>query len=240
MPDDGLGDRYAVAGFFLPDATGLFQTAMAATVLPARDDIKAAQFLPSSRSVAFTKGSWTAAGGYPEWLDYCEYLLFDFAINALCNRETSAFVWAPDAVVYFKPRGDLGRFWLQYYRYARGDGKADLWRKRHATRYMIHLVAIPVLVSYGLWGGTARWLGWLGLAAGCAAYCRRPWLRLRRLGRDLRKYDLLRAALWVPVIRFVGDWAKIVGYPVGLWWRWAIAIGRKFTGAKDRAAPCQC
>jgi hypothetical protein len=24
----------------------------------------------------------------------------------------------------------------------------------------------------------------------------------------------------VPIIRVVGDVAKMVGYPVGLWWRW--------------------
>ncbi|MEZ4683451.1 MAG: hypothetical protein R2932_55510, partial [Caldilineaceae bacterium] len=30
----------------------------------------------------------------------------------------------------------------------------------------------------------------------------------------------LGAAALVPVIRLVGDAAKMVGYPVGLWWRW--------------------
>jgi hypothetical protein len=30
----------------------------------------------------------------------------------------------------------------------------------------------------------------------------------------------LQAALWSPVIRVTGDIAKMLGYPVGLWWRW--------------------
>jgi glycosyltransferase involved in cell wall biosynthesis len=210
----------AVAGFFLPDVDGLFTRAMAATVLPLTDEIQPQRFLPSSRSVAFTKVAWQKAGGYPEWLDYCEDLLFDFAINAQQPTQPSAFVWAPNAVVYFRPRESLGAFWGQYYRYARGDGKADLWRKRHLIRYATYFVAWPLLLGYAFWGPLAPWLGWLGWLGGMGLYCRRPWLRLRRLGSTLSWRQWLLAALLVPVIRVVGDVAKMVGYPVGLWWRW--------------------
>ena len=213
MPD-------AVAGFFVPDATGVFETAMAATVLPLVDEIHPARFLPSSRSVAFTKSAWAAAGGYPEWLDYCEDLIFDFRINALRPTQPTGFAWAPDARVHFRPRDSLRAFWLQYYRYARGDGKADLWRKRHAIRYGTYLAVLPALIGHVFWGFFARWLGWAGLLLGVFFYCRRPWQRLMRVGRDLSPGERLGAALWVPVIRVVGDCAKMAGYPVGLWWRW--------------------
>jgi hypothetical protein len=209
-----------VAGFFLPDVAGVFTTAMAATVLPLADEIDPQSFLPSSRSVAFTKEVWAQVGGYPEWLDYCEDLLFDFAINAQQPDQPTAFVWAPAALVYFRPRPNLRAFWTQYYRYARGDGKADLWRKRHLIRYSTYLVGLPALVGHGMGGSFARWLGWLGLALGVVAYCRRPWQRLGVLGNDLKPGQWLIAALLVPVIRVVGDGAKMVGYPVGVWWRW--------------------
>ena len=232
---DQLADHspLAVAGFFLADTskvdadrTGaspqpdLFLTAMAATVLPRRDEIDPRQFLPSSRSVAFTKAAWAAAGGYPEWLDYCEDLLFDFAINAQRPTAPTAFVWAPAACVYFRPRDSLRSFWTQYYRYARGDGKADLWRKRHVVRYGTYFVLLPALLGHAFWGFFARWLGWAGLLAGILAYCIRPWQRLQALGADLPPQQRVGAALLVPVIRVVGDWAKMAGYPVGLWWRW--------------------
>lgn len=210
----------AVAGFFYPDVDNLFTTAMAATVLPLVTEIDPQRFLPSSRSVAFTKAAWAQAGGYPEWLDYCEDLLFDFALNAQRPNQPTAFVWAPAALVYFRPRESLAAFWKQYYRYARGDGKADLWRKRHLIRYLTYLIALPVLVGQGLWGWFAPSLGWLGLVLGLAIYCRRPWQRLRVLGKQLSWGQWLGAALLVPVIRLVGDVAKMVGYPVGLWWRW--------------------
>lgn len=210
----------AVAGFFLPDVSGPFQTAMAATILPLHEDIDPARFLPSSRSVAFTKHAWRKAGGYPEWLDYCEDLLFDFAINAQQPQRASGFAWAPDALVYFRPRGSLSAFWRQYYRYARGDGKADLWRKRHAIRYTTYWIVLPALLGHALFGFFARWLGWLGLLAGMLAYCARPWQRLRKLGRELSQGQLMLAVLLVPLIRALGDGAKMAGYPVGLWWRW--------------------
>ena len=216
----------AIAGFFLPDLQGahgwrrIFLTAMAATVLPLHDDIDPQKFLPSSRSVAFAKTVWSQAGGYPEWLDYCEDLIFDLTINAQQPAAPTAFTWAPDAVVYFQPRSSLRSFWTQYYRYARGDGKADLWRKRHLIRYATYLVAFPALLGHAFWGSVAPWLGWLGLLAGLIFYCARPWQRLFRLGRHDIRFTLLIAALLVPLIRLVGDVAKMVGYPVGLRWRW--------------------
>lgn len=213
-------DPIAVAGFFLPDVDGIFTAAMSATVLPLHEDIDPDKFLPSSRSVAFTKESWERAKGYPEWLDFCEDLLFDFAINAQTPEKASAFVWAPEAIAYFQPRTSMVSFWKQYYRYARGDGKADLWRKRHGIRYITYLIGLPLLLGL-LWlgDGWAR-LGGAGLLAGGFLYCYRPWQKLSQAGKELTWSQRAMAALLVPFIRIVGDVAKMVGYPVGLRWRY--------------------
>jgi hypothetical protein len=113
----------------------------------------------------------------------------------------------------------LASFWTQYYRYARGDGKAGLFRKRHAIRYMTYCVLVPALIGHALWGSFARWLGWIGVIAGIVAYCWRPWQRLAVIGSGLSLSERCVAALWVPVIRAVGDLAKMVGYPAGVVWR---------------------
>ena len=206
----------AVAGFFLPDVSGPFQLAMGATVLPHISEIIPASFLPSSRSLAFSKEIWQRVGGYPEWLDYSEDLVFDICIK---EKEEVEFAWAPEAVVFFQPRASLKSFWQQYFRYARGDGKADLWRRRHAIRYATYLLLIPALLGHALWGQEARWLGWLGLFAGGIVNCARPWRRLWLLAEGTHFVNLLQSAMMVPVIRFVGDFAKMVGYPIGLLWR---------------------
>ncbi len=222
-------DVVAVAGFFLPDAESLFEIAMGATVLPLHEDIDPGTFLPSSRSVAFTKDAWAKAGGYPEWLDYCEDLIFDFRIRQCAGN----FEWAPEAVVHFRPRPSFRAFFLQYFRYARGDGKADLWRLRHAIRYATYLVAAPAILVLSFLSS----LWWLVLfVIGCAVYCRRPYQRLKPMlgGRSLK--EKLYAVLLVPAIRFVGDVAKMTGYPVGLVWRWK---NRRRPEVHWREEPCR-
>jgi glycosyltransferase involved in cell wall biosynthesis len=202
-----------VAGWFVPDPQTLFETAMGATVLPHVRDVDARTFLPSSRSVAFRKAAWEAVRGYPEWLDYCEDLIFDFRLRELYGP----FPFAPEAIVYFRPRSTLGAFFKQYYQYARGDGKADLWRKRHVIRYLTYLVAGPLLVALALFH-SSWW--WCVLVLGVAIYTATPY---RRLGPLVRSFGLLarvKAVLLVPIVRVVGDVAKMIGYPVGLFWRW--------------------
>lgn len=205
-----------VSGFFVPEAATAFETAMGATVLPSLEDIDPAAFLPSSRSVAFRKQAWRGTGGYPEWLDYCEDLVFDMSLKEQGKR----FVFAPEAVVHFRPRSTLRAFFRQYYLYARGDGKADLWRKRHAIRYLTYLAA-PLLTSWALihrqsWAGKGIMV-LIALAA--AAYCRRPYARLLLLLRGLPLASRLYALAMVPIIRLTGDIAKMMGYPIGVWSR---------------------
>ena len=205
-----------VGGFFVPEAGTAFETAMGATVLPSLDDVEPSTFLPSSRSVAFRKEAWESVGGYPEWLDYCEDLVFDISLKERGKR----FTFAPEAIVYFRPRSTLRAFFKQYYLYARGDGKADLWRKRHAIRYLTY-TAGP---SLGTWAIVHRqsWIGkgiivFIVLAA--AAYCRRPYSRLLLRLHGLPLASRLYALAMVPIIRLTGDIAKMMGYPVGVWSR---------------------
>lgn len=204
-----------VSGFFVPDPHTTFEVAMGATVLPTLADIDPATFLPSSRSVAFLKSSWQAAGGYPEWLDFCEDLIFDFRLREVAGP----FAFVPEAIVYFRPRSSLPAFFKQYYRYARGDGKADLWRRRHAIRYLTYLVALPLLLALGA-TVSAWWWAVAGLIGGIGMFLT-PYRRLPLLWPDLSIAEKIRAILWIPVIRVTGDIAKMIGYPAG--WQWRLA-----------------
>ncbi len=199
-------------GFFTPDTATVFETAMGATVLPVLEDVNPKTFLPSSRSVAFLKSAWEAVGGYPEWLDYCEDLILDFRLRANGYR----FVFVPDAVAHFRPRSSLRAFLKQYYLYARGDGKAGLWPKRHAVRYLTYLVILPVL----LWLTLVRNPLWaVLLPIGAVIMLGTPYKRLFRAMRRFDTRDRLRAIAWVAIIRVTGDIAKMIGYPAGLLWR---------------------
>ena len=205
-----------VGGFFIADARTPFEIALGAATLPLAREIDAETFLPSSRSIAFRKTAALRVGLYPEWLDFCEDLIFDLRLR----RAVGPFAFEPRALAHFRPRSTLRKFFRQYYLYARGDGKANLWFKRHLVRYLTYLVLAPGICLAGLLIHPGLWALYV---LGGAAYLRQPYRRLPTL---LRRSEISSRIAWLhciaalPWIRFVGDLAKMLGYPAG--WRWRL------------------
>ena len=156
-----------VGGFFRADPQTAFEIALGATTLPLDTEIQAESFLPSSRSIAFRKAGARRAGLYPEWLDFCEDLVFDLRLRGAAG----AFALEPAALVDFRPRTTLRQYFLQYFRYARGDGKADLWLKRHLIRYLTYLVLAPAILLAGVWIHPLLWT--LYLVGAVSSICAR-------------------------------------------------------------------
>lgn len=205
----------AVAGFFRADPRTVFEVALGAVTLPEARDIDPRTYLPSSRSVAFRSEVWQMVSGYPAWLDYCEDVVFDLRVR----EKYGPFVFVPEALVHFRPRGSWRAFARQYYLYARGDGKANLFPRLHAVRYFTYLGLAPLLIYAALAVSPGLWL--VACIAGLA-YLRRPLQRLWPQLGALAWPDKLRALVEVPLLRLVGDVAKLLGYPVGLFWRYRI------------------
>jgi len=203
------GAADVVGGFFRPAPRSLFELALAATNYRDADEVDPATFLPFGQSVAFRKSAWARVGGYPEWASHCEDILFDLALR----RRGARFAFVSNALVYFRPRSSFAAFARQYFLYARGDGVAHLWPRRHAIRYTSYLAGAMLLAG-------ARRRSWaLALLLGVLAYTRVPMRRLRRRAPALAGKQLLLAMALLPAIRLVGDLAKMAGYPVGVWRR---------------------
>lgn len=201
------GDADVVGGFFQPAPRSRFELVLGATNYRDPDEIDPAKFLPFGQSVAFRKRAWAQAGGYPEWASHCEDILFDLALRRCGAR----FAFVPDALVYFRPRGSFSAFARQYFLYARGDGVAQLWGRRHLLRYAMYLVGSLLLAV-----APRRPAALAPLLAGALAYSRAPLRRLRHRAPALAERELAAAAALIPAIRLVGDLAKIAGYPVGI------------------------
>lgn len=201
------------SGFFVGAPGSAWERALSATTLPNVEDIDPVLFQPSSRSVAFRRSAFEKVHGYPEWLDYGEDLVFDLAMR----RAGATFRFVPRAVVRFRPRSTVRAFFLQYYRYARGDGKAGLFARRHLIRYGAYVggVVLASALFRDRWRVPAAAL----LTVGGAGYLNRPVARL--VSQSSGVPELASALPWVAVVRVVGDVAKMIGYPVGLWWRWS-------------------
>lgn len=196
-----------VGGFFRPAPQSLFELTLGATNYREPEEINPAAFLPFGKSMAFRKHAWERVGGFPEWASHCEDILFDLALKRAGYR----FAFAPDAVVHFRPRPSLRAFARQYYFYARGDGMANLWPRRYVIRYGVYVAALGMLLM------ARRWPWLLGLlSVGVAAYSRKPVERLQRRAPALSPTERARAMSLVPLIRVVGDAAKMAGYPAGV------------------------
>jgi cellulose synthase/poly-beta-1,6-N-acetylglucosamine synthase-like glycosyltransferase len=193
-------------GFFLPTGNDWRHRTLAIAITPQREEIDPDKFLPSSRSVAFRRSWWSEVGGYPEWLRHCEDLVFDLELRKAGAR----FVFVPDAIVTWDARPDLRSFARQYFNYARGDGHANLWLKRHVLRYGAYGTGLLGITRRG-----RRPVAWALLLGGWFGYQAKFFRRLMRIPPSASNLVRLCAFAYLPVVVTTGDLAKMVGYLVG-------------------------
>ncbi len=205
------GEADLVGGFFRPAPQSLFELTLGAVNYPDLEEVDPAKFLPFGNSMAFRKELWERVGGFPEWLSHSEDLYFDLAAERAGFRRA----FAPAALIHFRPRSSLRAFARQYYFYARGDGVAGLWPRRHAIRYSVY-GGLIVALALALRVPSARLPILALLSLGAAGYTGRPYRRLWARLRGRPAHERAYALALVPIIRLVGDVAKMIGYPAGL------------------------
>jgi glycosyltransferase involved in cell wall biosynthesis len=190
-------------GGYRPLSRSFFQVVASAVSVKDPDEISERAFMPSSRSVAFRREVFEAAGGYPEWLDIGEDMWIDLRWRELGVRMELAI----EAVAYWRARNDLAGHWRQYAAYARGDALAGMHARRHALRF----------ATYGGFAAALafrrRGLVAAGALAG-ALYAARP---LRRAFQRLdNPAEQAAAIMAVPALMVATDLAKEAGYLRGL------------------------
>ena len=190
------------AGFYEPIAESFLQVCSAAVSLPEREEIRPG-WMPSSRSIAFRRDVYEAAGGYPEWLHVGEDMYFNHCLRAVGAQ----FRLAPDAITRWRVRPTLGETWRQYAGYGEGDALAGMYPERHLIRFATYGFASAAVLR------RSRWM--LPIAvAGAAAHVRKP---LRRAWRRLPGgAERAAAVVAVPAMVAFIDAAKAWGYIRGL------------------------
>lgn len=207
------------AGFYRPLSSSFFQTCAAAVSVPEPDEIRTG-WLPSARSIAFRRGIFEAAGGYPEWLPVGE----DMYLNHRLVEVGARIELAPSAVVHWPVRPTLAATWRQYARYAEGDALAGMYPRRHLVRFGTYTTGAIVVRS------GKPWLIALGCLA-AAGYASRPlqraWRRLPASGQRLA------GTVAVPALMAFVDGAKMWGFVRGL----AVRAGRRNRELAEIRAP---
>ena len=110
-------------------------------------------FLPSSRSIAFTKHAWRKVRGYPEWLTLTgEDTYFAMELKRCCPR----WAFVPDAVVDWPSPSTPSEYWRKIYSWSIGDGETGAVTQWYWWRFVrvgsVGLFSLPVgIVAFIIW-----------------------------------------------------------------------------------------
>lgn len=103
--------------------------------------INPADFLPSSRSIAFTRQVWSEAGGYPEWLSLTgEDTLFDRELQ----RVGGTWAFVPEASVDWQAPPNFLAYCRKVFDWAQGDGESGL----HAKYYWRYVLQLSMVLAW--------------------------------------------------------------------------------------------
>lgn len=192
-----------VAGWYEPITKSVFQKALAAYTCVMLDKLNPETFLPSSRSIAFTKAAWEQVGGYPEELDTCEDLVFASRLK----RAGLSFAFAKDVVVFWPQRKNIYEAFIQFYQYAVGDGQALYIRPQ---TYLLFLRYALGFVLLGLFASTQSYILGVGIVIGLVGYC--VW----SIGKNYQYVRHWKALYLLPVLQITADSAVMSGMIVGM------------------------
>jgi glycosyltransferase involved in cell wall biosynthesis len=173
----------------------------------------ARDWLPSSRSVAFTKNVWQRVGGYPEWIPFCEDVIFDLALQ---KRGTLPH-YVREPLVSWRPRPSIAKYMRQLYNYTRSDAHGKLFYGRQVIRYSVYGGLTLLLIAS--FQSSVLWL-W-PIILGGVLYMHKFWLRLLSFSTTKKIPSRILGVILLPVIIGLGDVAKMTGFFVGLLERWS-------------------
>jgi glycosyltransferase involved in cell wall biosynthesis len=185
-----------VSGFYASKGETLFEKCAGVVTLSTKG-VNPDTFLPSTRSIAFRREAWATVGGFPEKLDFAEDTRFALDLRAAGMR----FVFAGDAVVYWRPRNSLSQVYHQFADYARGNSKTGILTMnsiRIHARYLIWMLLTGGLVL-------APWTLFVWIPA-VIPY----WARWSLAG--WRESGDWRSLFVTPAIKLVVDGGQITGF----------------------------
>ena len=122
------------------------------------------------------------------------------------------FKFEPNAIAFWKPQEKVKKFFDQYFSYARGDGHAKLWTARHLIRYTAYVTGF--LFVYLTFTVSALWL--LPFFAAEIGYFSKFYYRYLGHFPTEHEYKIPIAFLFISFLVVVGDLAKMLGYPLGI------------------------
>ncbi len=198
-----------VAGFYKMKSKTPFQKAL--SVFLGKIDFDD-NFLPSTRSIAFTRKIWRRVGGFPENLDDTAE---DMIFNYKAIKKGAKIARVKNAIVYWSIPQDIKTGMKKIYSYAKGDARSKLfWHP--AKKFGSHNIKVLlVFLRYAV-----------GLVLGFLAFNNH--LFLIPIGFFLifyifwsfykvyRKFNDLKVGVWGVILQFLADLSVMAGFSRGI------------------------
>lgn len=197
-------DADVVAGGYKMIAKNDFQKAESFFLGVNQNDMKE-DFLPSARSMAFTKNIWKKAGGFPEELnDTAEDTVFNLKLIEIGAK----FAVSKNAVVDWEMPNSIFEFFLKIYKYAKGDAKSGIWwhpvKKWQTHNIKILTIFLRYLLAFVLLG-----IGYWYLPQSVMFF-------LFILIAIYSIWAFKKARLWGIYLQFISDFSCIIGFSHGI------------------------
>jgi len=192
-----ISQAEVVAGYYQGRAESNFQTGLIPYVLVMPDKLPKSEaeiFLPATRSMLISKKAWDQAGRFDETLSHNE----DYALAHQLVKTKVKMAFCPTALVYWQPPTGLSAAAKMFYRFAKGDCEARIWRPKVGLifgRYLFVLIGALLLAK-------TNFLSWF-LGLNLIIYI--SWA-------VLKNFDYAKSGWhWLPVLQITSDLAVMAG-----------------------------
>lgn len=187
-----------VAGYYEAKTDTIFQECLVPYVFVMPDKLRHSTFLPSSRSMAFTKAVWEKAGKFPEKYSHNE----DYVFARTLRNMDAKIVFKKEAIVYWIPRKNFHDSYIMFYRFALGDAEARLYRPKVILIFIRYIIGFLILL-FAIF--TESWVVFGLSLLFVALYC------LWAILKSYRYVEEMQALYLLPAIQVTSDIAVMLG-----------------------------
>lgn len=192
-----------VAGYYLPKTRNTFEKALATYTCVMPDRVDPVAYLPSSRSIGFTKHAWHGVGGYPEHLNTCEDLVFARDLK----KKGFVFKFIKSALVYWPQKRTLKEAFWQFFGYAVGDGEAFYIRPQTYVLFTRYFLGLLMVVYFLITKNILILYLFVIIHALYSAWA---------VAKNYRYVQHLRAFYILPILQYTADVAVLLGTTLGI------------------------
>jgi cellulose synthase/poly-beta-1,6-N-acetylglucosamine synthase-like glycosyltransferase len=190
-----------VGGFYRPSSDSVRSVCIGLTMVFVLEEAMAGGFIPSARSMAFSKAAWGRVGGFPEDLEVSEDTAFDEAMS----EAGFELVFRPEAIVEWVPPRTFREQARVQWTWSRSDGLAGIRSFAYVRTLWFVAVSGSAVVAIALLDARFAVLGLLPFVA----------LMWRQTRHKYRWTKGVVKFLWIPCAWLVGLVSSSAGFLAG-------------------------